>query len=105
MKRHDQEQMLVLYDQWQASGESKKDFAVRNNVRPSTFYYWSRKFEVAESDPVSGFQSVSIEDTSFTQREELLAAIDYPSGARLELYSPAQRMTGTGVELLKKLIE
>ncbi|MEM9391121.1 MAG: hypothetical protein AAGA02_11640 [Bacteroidota bacterium] len=48
MKRHDHEQMLILYQQWQASGKSKTEFAAVHGVRPTTFYYWAREFEQAE---------------------------------------------------------
>lgn len=114
MKRHDHEQMLSLYDQWQASGESKTDFSVRRGIRPTTFYYWTRKFEQARlsegqagSPPVggSGFRHLSIEETPGNNQGELMAAIHYPSGTRLELYSSFQNLSSSYVGLLKTLTE
>ena len=103
MKKHDHEQMLSLYDQWQASGKSKTDFAVSHGIRPTTFYYWTRKFEQAES--ASGFGRISIEETSLNNQGELMAAIQYPSGTRLELYSSFQHLNNSYVQLLKTLTE
>lgn len=40
--------MLDLYNQWQTSGKNKTDFAVSHDIRPTTFYYWTRKSEKAE---------------------------------------------------------
>jgi len=103
MKRHDQEQMLSLYDQWQASGKSKIDFAINHGIRPTTFYYWARKFERAGSGLAPGFRRISIEETSFTTGE-LMASIHYPSGIRVDLYTSIQGCMGSSsIELLKKL--
>lgn len=110
MKRHDQEQMLSLYDQWQASGKSKTDFAVSHGIRPTTFYYWTRKFEKAElsdrqTGSVSGFHHLSIEGPSYRNQGELMAAIQYPSGIRLELYSSFQNISSSYAQLLKSLTD
>lgn len=105
MKKHDHEQMLSLYDQWQASGKSKTDFAVSHGIRPTTFYYWTRKFEQAKTDSASGFRRISIEETPRNNQGELMAAIQYPSGTRLELYSSFQDLNNSYVQLLKTLTE
>lgn len=104
MNRYDEDQMLTLYNQWQVSGENKKDFAIRNHIHPSTFYYWSRKLELAEPISASGFHSVRVEDTPFVDQGELMATIHYPSGARVDLYSPIRNMAGSGSDIIKKLI-
>lgn len=111
MKRNDHEQMLRLYEQWQASGESKIDFAVRHGIRRTTFYYWARKFEQAhlsdgQAEPASasGFRRISIETPNNSQGE-VMAAIQYPSGIRLELYSSFQNLSSSYVQLLKTLTE
>lgn len=103
--------MLSLYEQWQASGESKAHFAVSCGIRPSTFYYWARKFEQANiavgqtGRPASGFHHISIEGSSHNNQGELIAAIDYPSGIRLKLYSSFQVLSNSYVQLLKTLTE
>lgn len=108
MKKHNHEQMLSLYNQWQSSGESKKDFAVSHSIRPATFYYWTRKFEQPQrpdkqGESTSGFHHLSIEAPSHKDQGELMAAIQYPSGTRLELYSSFQHLSSSYVELLKTL--
>lgn len=97
--------MLRLYDQWQASGKSKKDFAVSHGIRPTTFYYWTRKFEQVRPEAASGFHHISIEEPSYKKQGELMAAIHYPSGIRLELYSSFQNLSSSYVQLLKTLTE
>lgn len=104
MKRHDHGQMLNLYEEWQASGESKTNFAVSHHIRPTTFYYWARKFEQVRSEPASGFRRISIEETFAEHRDEPMAAIHYPSGVRLELYPSLRGCMSSEIELLKKLI-
>lgn len=106
MKRHDQKQMLCLYEQWQASGQSKTDFAVSHGIRPKTFYYWTRKFEqVPPATSGAGFHHISIEETPNDTQGEIMAAIQYPSGIRLELYSSFQNLNSSYVHLLKTLTE
>lgn len=104
MKKHDHEQMLSLYSDWQASGKSKTDFAVSQGIRPTTFYYWTRKFEKEESGSASGFHRISTEDLSCGKEGELMAAIQYPSGIRLELYS-SFHLSDSYLQLLKRLTE
>lgn len=109
-KRHDHEQMLCLYEQWQVSQESKTKFALRQGIRPSTFYYWTRKFEQSQlpgnkEESISGFHHISIEEPDFKNQGELMAAIQYPSGTRLELYSSFQNLSSSYVELLKTLTQ
>lgn len=106
MKRHDHKQMLCLYEQWQASGQSKTDFAVSHRINPKVFYYWARKFE--QVSPVTngaGFHHISIEETTNNNQGEIMAAIQYPSGIRLELYSSFQNLNSSYVGLLKTLTE
>lgn len=104
MKRHDHQQMRSLYEQWQASGESKTVFATRNGVRPTTFYYWVQKFKksflaASPSVPGSGFRPITIEGAAIVNQGQAMAVIHYPSGARLELYSPVE------AQFLKTLVE
>lgn len=101
-KQHDQEQMLDLYHQWQTSGESKTIFALNHGIRPTTFYYWTRKFEQVNTDSSSGFHQIQ---TAGSHPGELMAAIQYPSGTRLELYSSFQKLSNSSVQLLKTLTE
>ena len=110
MKKHDHEQMLGLYDQWQVSGKSKTEFAAIQGIPLATFYYWTRKFEKAHladrqtgSDSASGFHPLSL--PSENNQGELIAAIQYPSGIRLELYSSFQNLGSSYIGLLKSLTE
>jgi len=103
MKRHDYDQMYELYKQWQASGNSKTDFAEAHGIRPTTFYYWIRKFEKGTSVASSGFETLTFDEPFQKNSEELMAAIQYPTGVRLELYSSFQKVSSSYAELLKTL--
>ena len=103
MKRYDHDQIQILYEQWRASETSKIDFALTHQILPATFYYWTRKFEKTLESPASGFQRVSIEEPTHHSQGELMAAIQYPSGIRLELYSSFRHLSDSYTELLKSL--
>ncbi len=77
MKRYDHDQMLGLYEQWQISGKSKPAFAEDHGIRPSTFYYWTRKFERSKSEEACGFDQITVDEPSFRDPRELMAAIQY----------------------------
>ena len=103
MKRQDHAQMLSLYNQWQASGESKTDFAIRQGIRPTTFYYWIKKFEQGKPGSASGFRRILNVETSNQPQGELMASIHYPCGIRVELHGSFQDLNDSHVNLLKAL--
>ncbi len=103
MKRYDHDQMQILFEQWLVSGLTKRDFALIHKINPVTFYYWTRKFEKAGANPASGFQQITISEPPNANQGELMAAIQYPSGTRLELYSSFQNLSDSYVKLLKSL--
>jgi hypothetical protein len=103
MKRYDHDQMHILFEQWLVSGLTKKDFAINHQILPVTFYYWTRKFEQAGTSPGSGFQQITIAEPPNANQGELMAAIQYPSGIRLELYSSFRHLSDSYAELLKSL--
>ena len=97
--------MLELYEKWQASGKSKTAFAESHGIRPTTFYYWTRKFEKL-SEPVHspGFHQISVDGPPPSKSQgELMAAVQYPCGTRVELYSSFQALNSSYVQLLKAL--
>lgn len=96
--------MLDLYDQWQASGDSKAEFAVKHGIVPTSFYYWTRKFEQKPAT-ASGFHHIPIAEPSYQNQGELMAAIQYPTGILLELYSSFQNLGSSYIGLLKALTE
>jgi hypothetical protein len=105
MKRYDHDQMHVLFEQWLGSGLTKKDFALSHQINPVTFYYWAKKFEKTNTNPAAGFQRITISEPADNTQGELMAAIQYPSGTRLELYSSFQNLSDSYAKLLKSLIQ
>lgn len=93
MKRHNHKQMRILYDEWKQSGESQTAFANRKGIRPTTFYYWTSKLGKASTPPKgqnSGFHPITIDHSPLGVRDQAMAIIQYPSGARLELHAPVE---------------
>lgn len=91
MKRHDNNKMHSLYEQWLSSGQSRAVFAKRHGYRPSTFGYWIKKFQIeteVESKKASGFSKVAFEYPVSTSNAPALTIINYPSGIKIELHSP-----------------
>jgi len=72
--------MRELYKEWQYSGQSKKTFAIGKNIKPSTFCYWSKKFE-QESRSSNGFVPIQI---ASTPEPPIALTIHYPSGIKIE---------------------
>ena len=86
MERYTEEQMRTLYEQWQASGLTRVDFAEEQEVPPHTFYYWARKFEKAGSNPQAvGFQSITVESPPLVRESRATAILHFPSGVVMEL--------------------
>lgn len=82
--------MRELYDQWQTQGISKQAFCNRNGMGYHKFNYWVKKFRgknVATMSPPRGFSQISVPQPELVdQPHYALAAITFPSGARIELF-------------------
>jgi len=104
MKRYNHDQMIQLYEQWKASGTSKMAFARSQQIAPSTFYYRANKIERTAVPSPAGFHRIDTEALhAGAHQGELMAAIEYPSGMRLELYSSFQQVSPSYTQLLKSL--
>lgn len=103
MKRHDQEKMRILYQEWKESGKRQSDFATGKGIRADTFYYWTSKFRKESSSAVVeqsvGFSPIAIADSRIESESHPTAVIHYPSGARLEIHAPLE------AQFIKTLIE
>lgn len=94
--------MRKLYDQWHAQGISKQAFCKQNGIVYHTFNYWVKKFgkeNLIAAAPTRGFSQISIQEPELSeQNQHVLAAITFPSGARMELFGPLD------ASFVKKLI-
>ena len=95
MKRHDEDQMHSLYQQWLDSGQSKTRFAHTQGIIPTVFYYWVKKFQRQAPAPshLPGFRQMALaQDHRYTHQDSAksgnqpLARICYPSGVCIDLY-------------------
>ena len=94
--------MRELYDQWQAQGISKQAFCNRNGMGYHKFNYWIKKIRrenVATAAPTRGFSQIPVQQPDLIeQKQQALAAITFPSGARIELFGSLD------ASFIKKLI-
>ncbi len=95
--------MRELYDQWQTQGISKQAFCNRNGMGYHKFNYWVKKICRKNDIPVvrtSGFSQIPVQqaDVVIEQNQQALAAITFPSGARIELFGSLD------ASFIKKLI-
>ena len=88
--KNETEKMRDLYDQWQTQGISKQAFCNQNGMGYHKFNYWVKKFRsknVTTTSPTRGFSQISVpEPEVLGQDQHALAAITFPSGARIELF-------------------
>jgi len=86
MKRYTEEEMLELYGQWQASGMSRVAFAEEQGIPRHTFYYWTSKFDKANTNQQAvGFQSITVESPQLIRESRATAILHFPSGVVMEL--------------------
>lgn len=95
--------MRELYDQWQTQGISKQAFCNQNGMGYHKFNYWIKKFRhknVTPVVPTRGFSQIPVQqsDVVIDQNQQALAAITFPSGARIELFGSLD------ASFIKKLI-
>lgn len=99
MKRQEEKEMKMLYQEWIESGKSKAEFASEKGIVRTTFYYWVSKFCKQEIQPVSkgGFSLLAVGDNSSGPVCRPVACIKYPSGLLVELYE------GVTADFIRKL--
>lgn len=94
--------MRELYDQWQTQGISKQAFCNQNGIGYHKFNYWVKKFRGKNVDtaaPARGFSQIPVEvPDAIEQSYHALAAITFPSGARIELFGSLDAL------LIRKLV-
>jgi hypothetical protein len=104
MKNHVEKEMQGLYMQWLESGQSKTLFAKEKDIVPTTFYYWTKKFqkqELMSSSPVGtgGFSPLAIRDSPRSLNGSVAVRINYPSGISVDLYHTPDEV------FLRRLVE
>ena len=87
--RHTEEEMKVLYANWQKSGMNKKAYCQQIGIPHATFFYWIKKFSSKEASSASEFMELNIAP-HFPNSESVFLEIEYPTGARLKLYQQAE---------------
>jgi hypothetical protein len=83
--------MHSLYLQWLESGQSKAAFAKAQQIIPTVFYYWVKKFQEQQqssspSGSSAGFSLVNVGENPLLPNSHPVARICYPSGVWVELY-------------------
>lgn len=97
-------EMRQLYDQWISGKITKALFCRQHKIGYTTFHYWVKKFRkedllIPPCSQDNGFSRISIEETGASgQSVQPSTVVTYPSGLRLEFFSPVEAL------YLKKLL-
>lgn len=90
-KTNRKEQMRELVDQWQAGGQSQKDFAAKHNLNLHTFKYWIYKFRQDDHSPEGFIRLDNIPAQEISLR--------YPNG--VELAVPTNTPAAVLIDLIR----
>jgi hypothetical protein len=89
-------QMLVMIEEWQKSGVSKKEFCETRQIAQWKFYYWLKLYNQKENNEPGHF--VPVKTGRKKQAQTIGLEIQYPNGVKLML--PA----GTGIQVIRAMI-
>ena len=82
--------MYPLVKKWQQSGQSKLAFSQSHGVKPDTFHYWVKKYEMEHAREKGAtvdnkFIPLSISRGEVQKAEKSQIVLAYPNGVRLEM--------------------
>jgi transposase-like protein len=94
--RYTEQKMLTYYEEWQESGLGKKAYCQQKGLTASTFFYWIKKLALQKQSCPTPSAAAGFRELTLPAPVEITAArpatgkplleIEYPSGARLNLY-------------------
>lgn len=83
--RHTEEEMKVLYANWQKSGLNKKAYCQQIGIPHATFFYWVKKLSAKEPGAAADFLELDL-TAGLTHAGSVFLELEYPSGIRLKVY-------------------
>lgn len=83
--RHTEEEMKVLYSNWQKSGLNKKAYCQQIGIPHATFFYWVKKLSSTEPCPAADFMELDL-TSGLPHTASVFLELEYPSGIRLKVY-------------------
>jgi transposase-like protein len=86
--RHTEEEMKTLYANWQKSGLNKKAYCQQIGMPHSTFFSWIKTLSAKRTTSAPEFMELNFAP-HFPDSKTVFLEIEYPSGARIKLYRPA----------------
>ncbi|WMJ71719.1 hypothetical protein RCC89_18505 [Cytophagaceae bacterium ABcell3] len=81
------DQMRELYQLWQQSGISKKEFSLRQNINYQKFIYWCGKYRTEE--PGTGFVPLKVSSPDEINPAAGNMEVVFPSGAKVIFHGMA----------------
>lgn len=94
MKKHHQEDMQRLYQEWLSGTMNIKAYCQQKGIKHSTFHYWKKKFhqqDLSSTAEDKGFSRFSISSSiSLAQNQQPSAVLNFPSGVRLGFFTPVE---------------
>jgi hypothetical protein len=79
--------MMNMIDKWRTSGMRQKDFYLKYNIPPNTFYYWLKRYRLQHNQqPLAAASFVQLQpcEPVTTNNIELLL----PNGIRILFHEP-----------------
>jgi transposase-like protein len=86
-KKYTSQEQQALVGKWEKSGLNKREFCRENNIIPSTFFTWFKKY--GNQKGKENFSQISIpafENDVDQKLPEL--EIEYPSGVKVRIFKP-----------------
>jgi len=91
-KENQRETMRSMIEQWHASGKSQIQFYTDNQIKPSQFYYWLKRYRQMITPGV--FLPVQVIRSKQSQKSlDTPIEIHYPNGTRVHLPSTVSLAT------------
>jgi transposase-like protein len=86
-KRYTAQEQQALIGAWEKSGLSITGFCKENNIRPSTFFTWFKKYGNQKGKESFSQISIPVSENDVDQQLPELE-IEYPSGVKLRIFKP-----------------
>jgi hypothetical protein len=88
MQKKDQlrkrEKMFLLIEEWQQSGQSQRQFCIKNDIPYHIFIYYNQKYKQQHIGNEGGFLPMEITNTS-SHRNSGDIEVHYPNGVMVRL--------------------
>ena len=82
------EEMFRFVEQWRDSGLTRRAFAIKNELKVSTFYYWCTKHyrDVLKPSKETSFVEFAELSNPVNENIQPKVELEFPDGLRIKIY-------------------